>query len=347
MVKQCTQCHAALPEGWTFPCCPYCGAQLPAEEPAAEGAPTLQVGDANAISGGVHVDSHNVVTNHVTHVERDKTPEELHQERVVRFKQLCQEAYADGRIDLREARQLEDLRLTLGLSEAEAEQIRNDVKRLRLTQSAHRLNPIARVALTQVISQAKACHTERLRASLPRLEALAEKYTDEDVQFYYHLLLSVLSPDELVNRYEHRQADNYWLAYWTFMAYLNADRLGEAEAVLDTLAMFDHQPYGNITLLATASCLYQYWSDPASAELLEQANQLFEQGCEDHSECLDRFTQVLMLLLDTEDSSSIEEYKAEFAFYFTYLFDVVMHRKQMALLHQMLPRIPKIGPLPH
>ena len=131
------------------------------------------------------------------------------------------------------------------------------------------------------------------------------------------------------------------------MAHLNADRLGEAEAVLDTLAMFDHQPYGNITLLATASCLYQYWSDPTSAELLEQANQLFEQGCEDHSECLDRFTQVLMLLLDTEDSSSIEEYKAEFAFYFTYLFDVVMHRKQMALLHQMLPRIPKIGPLPH
>lgn len=344
MEKACTQCHTTLPEGWNFPCCPYCGAKLPVQQEAQGGA-TLQMGDANAISGGVHIDSHNVVTNHI--VERQKTAKELHQEKVVQFKKLCQEVYADGRVDADEARQMENLRLDLGLSVAEAEKIRNEVKRLRMTQSANRLNPIARVALTQVISQAKTCNTERLLAALPRLETLAEKYTDDEVQFYYYMILSSVSPEECIERYEQRVADNYWLAFWTFMAYLNTDQMGEAEAILDSLTIFEGYPYGNITLLAAASSLYQYWSDPDSDELLEQANMLFEQGCEEHSDHLDRFTQVLMLLLDTEDSSSIEEYKAEFAFYFTYIFDEVMQRKQLALLHKMLPRIPKIAPLPH
>lgn len=346
MEKVCMQCHATMPEGWNFPCCPYCGAQLPAEEKAQE-APTLQMGDANAISGGVHIDSHNVVTNNITHIERAKTAEELHQEKVVRFKKLCQEVYADGRVDLREARQMEDLRLTLGLSVAEAEEIRNEVKQLRMKQSGNKLNPIAKVTLTQVVSQAKACNTERLEASLSRLEVLAEKYTDDEVQFFYHMILAAVSPEACIERYEERQVDNYWLAFWTFMAYLNSDQMGEAEAVLDALTIFENQPYGNITLLAATSCLYQYWSDPEATGLLEQANMLFEQGCEEHSDCLDRFTQVLMLLLDTEDSASVEEYKAEFAFYFTYLFDEVMQRKELAILHKVLPRIPKIAPLPH
>ena len=249
------QCHTTLPDGWNFPCCPYCGAKLPVQQEAQGGA-TLQMGDANAISGGVHIDSHNVVTNHI--VERQKTAKELHQEKVVQFKKLCQEVYADGRVDANEARQLENLRLDLGLSVAEAENIRNEVKRLRMTLSANRLNPIARVALTQVISQAKACNTERLSASLPRLETLAEKYTDDEVQFYYYMILSSVSPEECIERYEQRLADNYWLAFWTFMAYLNTDQMGEAEAILDSLTIFEGYPYGNITLLAAASSLYQY-----------------------------------------------------------------------------------------
>lgn len=345
-MKICTKCNTGLPEGWTFPCCPYCGAQLPQETTEKQSA-TLQMGDANAISGGVHIDSHNVTTNNITNIERNKTTEELHQERVVKFKMLCQQVYADGRVDLNEARQMENLRMELGLSVEEAEHIREEVRNLRTSHSGKTLNPIARMALSQVTVHAKNCNTNRLQASMPRLEVLAEKYTDDEVQFYYHMILAAIQPEDCIERYENRKFDNYWLAFWTYMAYINTGQVGEAEAVLDSLSVFDQYPYGNITLLATASSLYQYWDSPEMSDLLEQANMFFEQGCEDHSDLLDRFTQVLMMLLDVDDKDAIEEFRKEFAFYFTYLFDEVIKRKQKACVQRMLPRIPKIAPLPH
>lgn len=82
MIKNCPYCNTALPENWQFPRCPYCGKELPAEEPANTG---FSMGDANAISGGVHIDSHNVSTTNITNIERDKTNEELEQEKIVKL----------------------------------------------------------------------------------------------------------------------------------------------------------------------------------------------------------------------------------------------------------------------
>ena len=45
--------------------------------------------------------------NNVVH-ERQKHREEIHQEAVVKFKQLCEQVYADGVMTSDEARQLED-----------------------------------------------------------------------------------------------------------------------------------------------------------------------------------------------------------------------------------------------
>lgn len=167
MTKVCPHCKTGLPEDWQFPRCPYCGGELPKEE--EQSASALSMGDANAISGGVHIDSHNVVTNNITHVERNKTDKELVQEGIVRYKKLCQQLYADGRLDPVEAKQLEDLRLTIGLDEETAKEIQEQVRKVRLQQSGHHLNPVAKVAITQVVNLAKAGNTNMLKLNLPRL----------------------------------------------------------------------------------------------------------------------------------------------------------------------------------
>ena len=184
MIKNCPYCNTALPENWQFPRCPYCGKELPAEEPANTG---FSMGDANAISGGVHIDSHNVSTTNITNIERDKTNEELEQEKIVNYKQLCQQVYADGRIEPHEAKQMEDMRLTLGLDEETALNIQEQVRKNRLQQSSNNLNPIVKVTINQVISLAKSDKTDMLRLSISRLESLANKYNVEEVQFYYYL----------------------------------------------------------------------------------------------------------------------------------------------------------------
>ena len=344
MAKNCIHCNAALPEGWQFPRCPYCGQELPPEEPANTG---FSMGDANAISGGVHVDSHNVVTNNVTHIERNKTDEELEQEKIVKYKQLCQQVYADGRVDPHEAKQMEDMRLTLGLDEQTAFEIQEQVRKTRLQQSSNRLNPIVKVTINQVISLAKTGKIDALRLSIPRLESLANKYDVEEVQFYYYLILAALEPEKCIELYCNRTADNYWQAFWTYIAYINTDCVGEAEEILGNMEIFDNQPYGNITLLAALSSLYQYWSNTDMADYLEQANMFLEQGSMEHSDILDRFTQALMLIVDGDDDASIEEFKQEFSFYFNHIFNVVMEKKKVANIRNLIPPIPKIAPLPH
>lgn len=76
------------------------------------------------------------------------------------------------------------------------------------------------------------------------------------------------------------------VGFWTYMAYINTGQVGEAEAVLDSLSVFDQYPYGNITLLATASSLYQYWDSPEMSDLLEQANMFLSKDVKTIATCL-------------------------------------------------------------
>ena len=200
--------------------CPECGTKL-IEKPIASGVALNLSGDANAISGGIHMaDSHNVhnedrsvhtITNTTSTVnnsgdirinnvvhERQKHREEIHQEAVVKFKQLCEQVYADGVMTSDEARQLEDLRLTLGLPTEEANQIREQVRQLRLQKAQTLLNPMQRMILQQVVTMAKNGKIDLLRSSFPRLEAMAQKYDVDEVQFYYYLILAGLEPSKCI-----------------------------------------------------------------------------------------------------------------------------------------------------
>ena len=144
-MKICPQCHKEYEAG-KF--CLDCGVPLkdkPLSEQQAGGSFNLKLGDANAISGGVNmsdnhsvnhntvntttsnVDSHNVITNNITQVERDKTPEELKHERELAFREECLKAYSDGILTSEEKRKLENLQYRLGLDENSAKKILSDV----------------------------------------------------------------------------------------------------------------------------------------------------------------------------------------------------------------------------
>ena len=239
------------------------------------------------------------------------------------------------------------MRLTLGLDEETAFEIQEQVRKVRLQQSATRLNPIVKVTINQVISLAKTDKIDMLKLSIPRLESLASKYNVEEVQFYYYLILAALEPQKCIDDYSNRTTDNYWQAFWTYIAYLNTAQVGEAEEILSNMEIFDNQPYGNITLLAATSSLYQYWTNTDMADYLEQAKMFLEQGSVEHSEILDRFTQTLMLVIEADDETSIEEFQQEFSFYFNHIFNVVMEKKKIANIRKLIPPIPKIDPLPH
>ena len=229
MIKFCPICGKELTPDWKFPRCPYCGNELPKlPEESMEGSHRFSLGDANAIAGdmNVNIDSHNTVTN-IVH-ERQKHREEIHQEKVIQYKQLCEHVYEDGVMTSEEARQLESSRITLGIDSAEADQIREQVRQLRLQHSQSQLNPVQRVSLQQIVSMAVNGKTDLLKHSFPRLEAMAEKYMVDEVQFNYYLILAGLNPRKCVKLYEGRTNDNYWQSFWSYIAYQNLGELDKA-----------------------------------------------------------------------------------------------------------------------
>lgn len=347
MNKFCPTCGKALPGDWQFPRCPYCGNELPKlPEESMGGSNSFSLGDANAIAGdmNVNIDSHNTVTN-IVH-ERQKHIEEIHQEKVIQFKQLCEQVYADGVMTSDEARQLENLRLTLGIDSAEADQIREQVRKNRLQQAQSQLNPVARVSLQQIVSMAMNGKLDLLKHSFPRLEAMAEKYNVDEVQFYYYLILAGLEPRKCIKLYEKRKMDNYWQSFWTYMAYQNIEELDKAQLIMAELESWTDYPYGNVALLASAGSLYTYWEDMTQTDFLEQARMFIEQGADGFSDSLDRFAQSLMLLSEDNDND-MHEYQGDFSFYFNHLFSGLMHKRKMAHIYNLIPRMPKIAPLPH
>ena len=96
--------------------CPECGTKL-IEKPAMSGV-SLNLGDANAISGGLHVsDSHAVhnednsvhnitnttsTVNNITQVSAQKTEMEVLQEKKAIYLNECKRAYTDNVLEQRE-----------------------------------------------------------------------------------------------------------------------------------------------------------------------------------------------------------------------------------------------------
>ena len=342
----CAICGKELPTDWQYPRCPYCGNELPKlNNRNLGGSNSFALGDANAIAGdmNVNIDSHNTVTN-IVH-ERQKHREEIHQEKVQQYKKLCETVYADGVLTSDEARLLESLRLELGIDSAEADLIRESVRQLRLNKAKNQLNPVIRISLQQIVGMAMNGKYELLKQSFPRLEAMAEKYNVDEVQFYYYLLLSGIEPRKSIKLYESRQNDNYWQSFWAYIAYQNIEELDKAQLIMADLENWSGHPYGNVALLAIVGSLYTYWEDMTQTEFLEQARMLLEQGADVFSDCLDRFAQSLILLTDDNDEN-LHHCQKEFRFYFDYVFSGLMHKRKMAYVYSRIPRMPKIAPLP-
>ena len=103
--------------------CPECGHPLveaPKTQPEGFG---FKMGDANAISGGVHLaDSHNTTYNNTYTQIPQKTKEEIEQGKINRYVMACREAYEDNKLEPHEEAALEALRNELGLSKEKAEE---------------------------------------------------------------------------------------------------------------------------------------------------------------------------------------------------------------------------------
>ena len=189
--------------------CPECGTKL-IEKPVASGAALNLSGDANAISGGIHMaDSHNVhnedrsvhnITNTTSTVnnitQAQKTEMELLQERKAIYLTECKRAYEDNVLEQSEIVLLEECRIKLGLDKATADAILNTV-RIMSERNARKsdLNPIARTKLKILTDKLQKNEVKALMDQIDSLEPLVRRFDHDELSRKYYLVSAALKSE--------------------------------------------------------------------------------------------------------------------------------------------------------
>ena len=160
MSKRCPTCNHEWPDN--FQSCPLDSTPLINKAPTTSGF-SLNLGDANAISGGVNlsdnhsinttnthnVDSHNVITNNITQIEREKSIEEIKHEKEQTFREACKNVYQRGLMTSDDKKKLEDIQYQLGLDGITASRIISEVAR-RFEKKSDVLSPVHQITYNNI-----------------------------------------------------------------------------------------------------------------------------------------------------------------------------------------------------
>ena len=102
----------------------------------------------------------------------------------------------------------------------------------------------------------KAIHgnmVDSVRNQMPNIQVIASKIDNEELQYLNYMVLAALEPNEIIRLYAEsvNLEDNYWLTYWTYVAYQKiGDRLKAENVVLELAKWNDCKPHEDIELVA-------------------------------------------------------------------------------------------------
>ena len=281
MNKICSKCNREWPD--EFLACPLCGTVLTQGDGATN--VNLNLGDANAISGGVslsdshavtnntantttnHIDSHDITTNNITKIEREKSPEEIRHENELQFREACQEVYSDRIMTSEEKRRLDDLQIKLGIDEETAARIISDVSKKSVRKSAI-LSPVHAISFNNIKTAIVSNNMDVVERLKPQLRAMAQKYSSEEIQYVYYMLQAILHPSDCVKEYHTHKDDKYWQTFWTSVAYRKLGDVEKSELLVMDVGdkWIDTIPQENIFILASMNAILD--GDMETAKIL-------------------------------------------------------------------------------
>ena len=218
---------------------------------------TLNLGDANAISGGININQSKNITSHDIHYhtsqERNKSEKELTQERQNQYHDEVAKLLKNGIITVEARAQLDGLRFNLGLDAATASSIEAVVKNEQKTQARATndgLSVIGKMALKSAITAVEQ-NNPQAQSCIVKLAPVCKSTMNEQVHFYYSMLMSAFDPQRCVETYEKRTVDSYWLSYWASVAYRKLGDEEKAESILmEMTALWQDRPEINVVINA-------------------------------------------------------------------------------------------------
>lgn len=329
-MKICPKCNKEWPD--EFLACPLDATDL-IPKPQQPAGFSLNLGEAGYVSGGVNmsdnhsvnnnsfktttnnVDSHNVITNNITQVEREKTPEELKHEKELAFREECLKVYSNGIMTSEGKRKLDDLRYRLGLDENSANKILSDVAK-RSERKSSSLSPVHQITYNNIKTAINANRLDMIDRLMAQMKAMVQRYSAEEIQFTYYMLQAVLHPKECTEEYESHYEDKYWQTFWSSIAYRRLGNIEKSELLVADVGdkWTDTIPQENVFVLASVNALIDKDVDTSKS--------LFDNISGEHSPFLSTLTTCLYSLLygDMLSSEELKQMQKDGAFYASNLF---------------------------
>lgn len=332
-MKICPKCNKEWPDD--FMACPIDLTPL-VSKPQHPAGFSLNLGDANAISGGVNmsdnhsvssntfntttsnVDSHNVITNNITQVEREKRPEELKHEKELAFREECLKVFRNGIMTSEERRKLEDLQFRLGLDKNTAKIILSEVAK-RSERKSSTLSPVHQITYNNIKTAINANRLDMVNRLMAQMKAMVQRYSAEEIQFTYYMLQAVLHPKECTEDYESHYEDKYWQTFWSSIAFRRLGNIEKSELLVADVGdkWTDTIPQENVFILATVNALIDKDFDTAKS--------LFDNISGEHSPYLSNLTTCLYTLLygDILSADELKKMQKDGVFYTSNLFSEI------------------------
>lgn len=249
-------------------------------------------GDA-AVVGGIHTDSHNTqnnyttttnttnnsTVNHKTVYEAQKTQTEIYQQNERLFLEAVQERLVDGKLDNLRLAELNQLSIQWQIAPMRASQIIDQVRRnISVMQGSKGNEFLTEQTLNEVFNAIQTNHTDILQRKFNGLEQLARVMTaDNNIQFYYHLLLASMYPDKCALAFFGSRTDNYWQLFWAHVAFIKTGNVDNATVLLPRMGGFGC-PQGDIALLMALDNLADYHKNGKQNYYRQQTLQYLDQA---------------------------------------------------------------------
>ena len=247
-------------------------------------------GDA-AVVGGIHTDSHNTQNNYNTSTtnnstvnnqtvyEAQKTHAEIYQQNENLFLQAVQERLVDGRLDNQKLAELNQFAIQWHIAPLRANQIIDQVRQnINIMQGSKGNEFLAEQILTEVFNAIQTNNIDILQRKFNSLEQLARVMSgDNNIQFYYHLLLASMFPDKCALAFFGARTDNYWQLFWAHVAFIKTGNVDNATVLLPRMGGFGC-PQGDIAILMALDNLADYHKNGKHDYYKQQTLQYLDQA---------------------------------------------------------------------
>lgn len=243
--------------------CGECGSLL-SEHSVSASSDGINVVHSNTVNNtdSHNIDSHNTVNNvdshdtvhSVTNVYLGSSADEMSlRDKKMKYREFCKGKIVSGIVSPELRKELDDYAASLGLEHDQMLEIEKAVKESVQKLPTGVLTDSNRMIFDNVKSRIFR-NEGSLSSMISELQSIASSYNDE-VCFYYNMLLAIEKPSVLFSNLQNAKVDDYWQTFWASYAYAVGGNMDKAVEMLNRLDFWNGYPSANTFVLATLNNL--------------------------------------------------------------------------------------------